>query len=38
MGGGVRRTFKEAAALKLPEPQIIETGMRVASLFTLHNN
>src|SRR3990167_4716830 len=36
-GSGVRRIFKEAAALKLPEPQIMEIGMCVRVIIYLSN-
>ena len=34
-GTGVRRIFSEAKALGLPEPQLIETGMRVRFIIPL---
>ncbi len=34
-GSGVERIFKEAAEQKLPEPQIIEIGMRVRFIVSL---
>ncbi|MEA1985806.1 MAG: ATP-binding protein, partial [Euryarchaeota archaeon] len=34
-GSGVRRMFKEAEALGLPEPEIIEVGMRVRFIVYL---
>ena len=34
-GTGVRRIFSEAQALGLPEPQLIETGMRVRFIIPL---
>ena len=37
-GSGVRRMFKEAAALGLPQPEIIEVGMRVRFIVYLEKS